>query len=93
LNITDRVETEPFWNPLLHKLDQCRDYLLWLIPFDEMKIGTRVRSSHVRHLSPANSMSILDDLAARRLSEYFGEAHGGHRPALNQIVKHRARTH
>src|SRR5271167_4610810 len=42
LNVADRVETKPFGNSLLHKLDQrCRD-LLRIVSLDEMEVRTRV---------------------------------------------------
>src|SRR5208283_3842729 len=91
LNVADRVETKPFWNPLLHQLDQrCRD-LLRVVPLDEMEVGTRVGTAHVWHLPPANPVRVGDDVAVRRLPEHFGQPHNWHDPALDQVLKHRAR--
>jgi hypothetical protein len=76
----------------LHQLEQCRDYLLGLISLDEMEVETWVCSAHVRHLPSANPVRVHDDLAACRLPEDFSEAHGRHYAALDQVLKHRART-
>src|SRR5438445_9099440 len=90
LHVADRVETKPFWNSLLHQLDEhCRD-LLRVIPLDEMEIGTRVCSAHVRHLSSADAVCVGDDVAARRLTEHFGESHNWYDSTLDQVLKHRA---
>jgi hypothetical protein len=44
LHVADRVQSKPLWNPLLHQVDQgCRNFL-WIVPLDEMKVGTRVSS-------------------------------------------------
>ena len=91
LHVADRVETKPFWNSLLHQLDEhCRD-LLRVIPLDEMEVGTRVSSAHVRHLAPANPVRTGDDVAARSLPEYFGEPHNWYDATFDQVLKHRAR--
>ena len=92
MHITDRVEAKPFWNSLLHQLDQGRDYRLWLVPLDKMEIGIRLCSAHVRHLSSADAVCVGDDLAVRRLPEHFREAHGRHDTALDQVMRNRART-
>jgi hypothetical protein len=48
--------------PWITQLDQrCRD-LLWIIPLDEMKVGTRVCSAHVRHLATTNPVRRGDDV-------------------------------
>jgi hypothetical protein len=58
-----------------------------------MEVGIRVCSAHVRDLSPANPVGIGDDPAVRRLPEHFGEAHGRHHAALDQVTEHGARPH
>src|SRR5713226_1436412 len=73
LNVADRVQTKPFWNSLLHQLDQrCCD-LLRVVPLDEVEIGTRVSPTHIGHLPSADAVRVGDDLAVRRLPEHFGE--------------------
>src|SRR5439155_16245147 len=91
LHVADRVETKPFWNSLLHQLDQrCRN-LLRVVPLDEMEVGTRVCPSHIGHLPPANPVRIGDDMAARSLPEHFRESHNWYYTALDEVLKHRAR--
>jgi hypothetical protein len=93
LNVADRVETKPFWNSLLHQLDQRRGDLFRVIPFDEVEIGIRVGSAHVGHLPSADAVRVGDDVAVRSLPEHFGEPHDWHDPALDQVLKQRARSH
>src|ERR1019366_4603066 len=93
LNVADRVETKPFWNSILHQLDQrCHD-LLRVVPLDKMEVGTRVGSPHIGHLPLADAVRVGDDVTVRRLPEYFGEANDWHYAALDQVSEHRARSH
>ena len=62
-----------------------------IVPLNEMEVGTRVGSPHIRHLPPANPVRIGDDVTVRCLPEHLGETHNGHDSALDQVMEHRAR--
>jgi hypothetical protein len=58
-----------------------------------MEIGTRIGSTHIGHLPSADAVRVGDDVAVRSLPEHFGETHDWHDAALDQVPKHRARSH
>jgi len=80
-------------NPVLHQLHQRCHNLLRIVPLDEVEVGTRAGSAHVRHLPSLNAVRVGDDVAVRSLPEYFGEPHNWYDAAFDQVMEHRARSH
>jgi hypothetical protein len=44
------------------------------------------------HLTSADAVRVRDDVAVRCLPEHFGEPHNSYNTALEQVLKHRARS-
>ena len=88
LDITDRIETKPAWDPDFHKLDDATNRSLGILGLDKIEVAFGVGLAEVRNDTLVDAVRIHDDSAFGGLAEHLGQAHHRDGAARDHVGQH-----
>ena len=92
LNVPDRVEAEPTWNPVADNFHDLRRSVLGIVGFDKPEVRLLAALWPFRHFTAIDPVRVDDDPTRGGLAKHLGQPGDRYRAGIDDVVENLARA-